>query len=304
MSKTNKTIIPEALKKGDHIAIIATARKVDKTMLLSAEKLIRSWGLTPVRGANLLKEEHQFSGSDNQRYSDLQWAMDDSKIKAVFCYRGGYGTVRILEGLNAEKLQLYPKWFIGYSDVTALHQYLNTQVNMASLHGTMLINFKENTSVALSSLKKTLFGETTHITAVSNKLNRHGEANAKVTGGNLAILQSLMGTPYELDAKGKILFLEDVDEYLYNIDRMMWTLKLSGKLDQLAGLIIGGMTDMNDHEIPFGTDAYASIMEKVKEFSYPVCFGFPAGHINDNRTIPFGVDLSLTVDKKGAILSD
>ncbi len=304
MSKSNKTIVPEALKKGDHIAIIATARKVDRSLLESAEQVIRTWGLEPIRGANLLSEEHQFSGSDDQRHSDLQWAMDDPRIKAVFCYRGGYGTVRILEGLSVDQLHLHPKWFIGYSDVTALHQYLNTQANMASLHGTMPINFNENTSAALTGLKKTLFGKRTHITASSNKLNRHGEANAEVIGGNLAILQSLMGTPYELATKGKILFLEDVDEYLYNIDRMMWTLKLSGKLNHLAGLIIGGMTEMNDHEIPFGTSAQESILEKVIDYNYPVCFDFPAGHIDDNNTIPLGVKLNLIVDKKGAILRD
>ena len=179
MSKTNKTIVPEALKKGDYIAIIATARKVDRSLLESAEQVIRTWGLEPIRGANLLSEERQFSGSDDQRHSDLQWAMDDPRIKAVFCYRGGYGTVRILEGLSAGQLQLHPKWFIGYSDVTALHQYLNTQVNMASLHGTMPINFNENTSSALTDLKKTLFGERTHITASSNKLNRHGQAKCR-----------------------------------------------------------------------------------------------------------------------------
>lgn len=302
MSKTNQTIVPAALKTGDQIAIIAPARKINPKLLASAEGMLRSWGLVPVRGVNLLKEKHQFSGTDSERKADLQCAMDDPQIKAVICFRGGYGTIRLLQDIRSEQLLLNPKWFIGYSDITALHLFLNSHLNIASLHGTMPINFTENTPEALGTLKSSLFGEPLEIEVSSHSSNRIGEATAQVIGGNLAIVQSLMGTPYEMDTKGKILFLEDVDEYLYNIDRMMWTLKLAGKLDHLAGLIVGGMTEMNDNETPFGSDPYSSIMEKIKDYNFPVCFNFPAGHINDNRTIPFGVKLQLTVDEKGVIL--
>ena len=302
MSKTKNRINPPTLKKGDRIAIIATARKIYDELLDPVENILKDWGLIPVRGANLFKKHHQFSGTDDQRRSDLQWAMDDPDIKAVLWFRGGYGTVRILDGLNCEKLCQNPKWFIGYSDVTALHQYLNTQVSIASIHGTMAINFTENTSQALNSLQTVLFGQGTDISFDANINNRTGEVTAEVIGGNLAILQSLMGTPYEIDTNGKILFIEDVDEYLYNIDRMMWTLKLSKKLDQLAGLIVGGMTEMNDHEIPFGASPMESILEKVSDFSYPVCFDFPAGHIKDNRAFPLGERLNLKVSNEKVYL--
>ena len=302
MSKTKNRIIPDTLKKGDRIAIIATARKIYDELLDPIENILKGWGLIPVRGANLFKEHNQFSGTDDQRRSDLQWAMDDPDIKAVLCFRGGYGTVRILDGLKCDKLCQNPKWFIGYSDVTALHQFINTQANMASIHGTMAINFTENTPSALASLKTVLLGQGTNITFDANSNNTTGEVTAQVIGGNLAILQSLMGTPYEINTNGKILFIEDVDEYLYNIDRIMWTLKLSKKLDQLAGLIVGGMTEMNDHEIPFGASPIESIIEKVSGFSYPVCFDFPAGHIKGNMSFPLGQMLNLKVTNEKVYL--
>ena len=295
VSKTKNITIPPSLKKGDHIAIIATARKINEDLLISAEDILKGWGLIPVRSSNLLKQHHQFSGSDSERRSDLQWAMDEPHIKAVLCYRGGYGTVRILDGLNCQKLCENPKWFIGYSDVTALHQYLNTQAAMASIHGTMAINFTENTTNALNSLKSIIFDKSVDVSFNSNVNNRTGEVTAEVIGGNLSIIQSLNGSTYDIDTQGKILFIEDVDEYLYNIDRMMWSLKLNGKLEHLAGLIVGGMTQMNDNEEPFGHTPFDSILEKVKDYNYPVCLDFPSGHINDNRAIPLGVKLKLNV---------
>ena len=301
MPKTNQTIVPPPLKKGDHVAIIATARKVSIDILISAEEILQSWGLVCERGPNLLKEHHQFAGTDEQRRSDLQWAMNDPNIRAIICFRGGYGTVRLLNELDIKQFSENPKWMIGYSDITALHLYLNKQ-NIASIHGTMPINFIENTTSSLETLQSLLFGLNYNVVAPAHPYNRAGVTHAQAIGGNLAIVQSLMGTPYEIDTKGKILFLEDVDEYLYNIDRMMWTLKLSGKLDDLAGLIIGGMTDMNDNDLPFGSSAYESIFEKVKEYDYPVSFNFPAGHLNKNNAIPFGINLKLLIDEKGASL--
>ena len=296
------TIVPSPLKKGDKVAIIATARKISIELLEQAESVFRSWDLEPLRGLNLTNKKYHFSGTDQQRQEDLQWAMDDSKIKAVFCFRGGYGTVRILKGLTDDQLVNNSKWIVGYSDITALHLFMQNQVGMASLHGTMPINFNENTPAALSTLRTLLFNEQYELLAPAHHYNRMGTTTGQIIGGNLAIIQSLMGTPYEIDTKDKILFLEDVDEYLYNIDRMMWTLKLSGKLDHLAGLIVGGFTEMKDNDLPFGADAYDSILEKVNEYDYPICFDFPAGHIDDNRAIPFGVTLQLKVEEKGVVL--
>lgn len=301
MPKTNETIVPSPLKRGDHVAIIATARKVSIDILSKAEQILQSWGLVCLRSPNLLREHHQFSGSDDQRRSDLQWAMNEPDVKAIICFRGGYGTVRLLNHLDPKQLIEQPKWIIGYSDVTALHLYLNEQ-NVASIHGTMPINFLENSSGSLESLQALLFDSAYEVFAPSHSFNRSGIVRSQAIGGNLAIVQSLMGTPYEIDTKGKILFLEDVDEYLYNIDRMMWTLKLSGKLDDLAGLIVGGMTDLNDNDKPFGSSAYESILEKVKDYNYPICFDFPAGHIHNNNAIPFGINLELMIDEKGVSL--
>ena len=301
MPKTNETIVPSPLKRGDHVAIIATARKVSIDILSKAEQILQSWGLVCLRSPNLLREHHQFSGSDDQRRSDLQWAMNEPDVKAIICFRGGYGTVRLLNQLDPKQLIEQPKWIIGYSDVTALHLYLNEQ-NVASIHGTMPINFLENSSSSLESLQALLFDSVYEVVAPAHSFNRSGIVRSQVIGGNLAIVQSLMGTPYEIDTKGKILFLEDVDEYLYNIDRMMWTLKLSGKLNDLAGLIVGGMTDLNDNDKPFGSSAYESILEKVKDYNYPICFDFPAGHIHNNNAIPFGINLELMIDEKGVSL--
>ena len=301
MPKTNETIVPSPLKRGDHVAIIATARKVSIDILSKAEQILQSWGLVCLRSPNLLREHHQFSGSDDQRRSDLQWAMNEPDVKAIICFRGGYGTVRLLNQLDPKQLIEQPKWIIGYSDVTALHLYLNEQ-NVASIHGTMPINFLENSSGSLETLQALLFDSAYEVFAPSHSFNRSGIVRSQAIGGNLAIVQSLMGTPYEIDTKGKILFLEDVDEYLYNIDRMMWTLKLSGKLNDLAGLIVGGMTDLNDNDKPFGSSAYESILEKVKDYNYPICFDFPAGHIHNNNAIPFGINLELMIDEKGVSL--
>lgn len=301
MPKTNETIVPSPLKRGDHVAIIATARKVSIDILSKAEQILQSWGLVCLRSPNLLREHHQFSGSDDQRRSDLQWAMNEPDVKAIICFRGGYGTVRLLNQLDPKQLIEQPKWIIGYSDVTALHLYLNEQ-NVASIHGTMPINFLENSSDSLETLQALLFDSAYEVDAPAHSFNRSGIVRSQAIGGNLAIVQSLMGTPYEIDTKGKILFLEDVDEYLYNIDRMMWTLKLSGKLDDLAGLIVGGMTDLNDNDKPFGSSAYESILEKVKDYNYPICFDFPAGHIHNNNAIPFGINLELMIDEKGVSL--
>jgi len=289
-------IVASTLSKGDKIAIIASARYVNINELLYAENLLIKWGLIPVRGKYLLEKHNVFSGTDKQRLSDLQEAIDNTEIRAIICFRGGYGSVRVLEDLDLSALKKYPKWIIGYSDITAIHNLLNNN-NIASLHGTMPINFKENTKESLLSLKTFLFNSEINITYKSSSLNRLGNVNAEIVGGNLAIIQSLSGTKYDINTSGKILFIEEIDEYLYNIDRMLWNLKLSGKLDNLAGLIIGQFTNIKDNDDAFGKTLEEIVLEKVKDFSYPICFDFPAGHINDNRTIPLAIKLKLDVGK-------
>ena len=303
MAKTNSSIVPPALKQGDKVAIVATARYVDSTALDFAEQMFKSWELNPVRGENLLQQEHNFAGSDQQRKADLQWAFDDPTIKAIFCFRGGYGSVRIVDELDNTILKNTLKWVIGFSDITALHNYMNSQCNSASLHATMPINYKENSSSALLSIKEFLFHQKINYTIDASSNNVLGKCNAPIVGGNLAILQSLSGTLYDIDTKGKILFIEDVDEYYYNIDRMLWTLKLSGKLSQLSGLIVGGFTNLKDNDTPFGKSIEEIVLEKVREFNYPVCFNFPAGHFNNNCAIPLGVSAELSVEKEKVYLS-
>ena len=281
----------------DKIAILSTARKINEKELNFAKQTITNWGLIPIESPNLRAQHHQFCGTDEQRASDFNWAIHQKEIKAILCFRGGYGSVRILESIDWNFLQQFPKWVIGYSDITALHNAIN-QLGLPSLHATMPINFSHNTQEALQSLKHALLGKKYSIETHPSPFNRLGNVEAEIVGGNLSILYSLSGTKYDIDTRGKILFIEDLDEYLYHIDRMLWNLKLSGKLAHLKGLIIGGMTNMHDNDIPFGMDVKQIILEITKEYNYPICFDFPAGHIDDNRALILGKKCKLKVQKE------
>lgn len=293
--------IPKPLKAGDKIGLISTARKISQAELNLAIATLKQWGLEPVLGKNIFLEHHQFAGTDLERTADLQEMLDRKDINAVLCVRGGYGTVRIIDQLNFEQFKKHPKWLAGFSDVTVLHSHLNN-LNIASLHSSMPISFNTNTDEAIQSLKNALFGEPLNIVCKAHPLNRCGECQAEVVGGNLSILYSLMGSPSEINTKGKILFLEDLDEYLYHIDRMMMNLKRSGKLSQLKGLIVGGMNKMNDNNVPYGKSAEEIILEAVSEFNYPLCFDFPAGHISDNRALILGQKARLEVKEKTTLI--
>lgn len=289
---------PQPLSKGDKVAIVSTARKISKTELEPALVIIKSWGLEPILGTNLFMENHQFSGTTEQRMDDFQNAIDNPEIKAIFCARGGYGTVQLIDSIDFYNFKKKPKWIIGYSDVTVLHNHINKNFGVSTLHATMPINYTTNTKEALESLKETLFGALPIYTIEHHELNRSGEAKGELVGGNLSIIYSLTGTSSQLDTKGKVLFLEDLDEYLYHIDRMMLNLKRSGMLTDLKGLIVGGMSDMKDNTVLFGKTAQEIIFDTVKEYQYPVCFDFPAGHINDNRTLIMGSEVDLLVGKE------
>jgi len=293
-------IQPEFLKKGDKIGIVACARKISKEELQPAIAIFESWGLQVVLGKHVFNANHQFSGTDEERAADLQSMLDDSTIKAVISARGGYGTVRIIDKIDFTTFKKSPKWIIGYSDITVLHSHIHN-LGFQTLHATMPINFEVDAN-ATDSLRKTLFGEKIEYHVDAHPLNRKGKAEGVIVGGNLSLVYALSGSVSDIDTKGKILFIEDLDEYLYHIDRMMMNLKRSGKLSGLAGLIVGGMTDMKDNTIPFGKTAEEIIVDAVKEYTYPVCFNFPAGHINNNMAIKFGNKVNFAVSENVVIL--
>lgn len=289
-------IKPPSLIKGDKIGLVAPARKIKPEEVEKSIDIIESQGFIPVYGNDLFAADNQFAGNNLIRASSIQQMLDDPKIKAIFCARGGYGSVRIIDLLNFDHFRKHPKWFVGYSDVTVFHSHINTVLGVQTLHASMPINFPENTDRALSGLFDVLQGTFPGYTIEPHHLNRKGNAEGILTGGNLSVLYSLMGSRSFPDMKDKILFIEDLDEYLYHIDRMMLGLKRAGLLEKLNGLIMGGMTDMNDNEVPFGKSAYEIIQEAVAAYDYPVCFGFPAGHFNNNQPLIMGAKVKLDVN--------
>jgi muramoyltetrapeptide carboxypeptidase len=293
--------VPSYLKKGDTVAIIATARKVSKEEIEPALAFFQSLGLSVVLGKHLFESNNQYAGNDSQRTEDLQWALNDPTIKAIVIARGGYGSVRLIEHIDLTEFKKHPKWVVGYSDVTVLHNAIHN-AGIATIHATMPLNFTKS-KVATQSMADALFGNLKQTTVEENYSNKSGIATGELVGGNLSLLYALSGTPYDLDTKDKVLFIEDLDEYLYHIDRMMMQLKLSGKLKHLKGLIVGGMTDMKDNAIPFGKFPEEIILDAVKDYNYPVCFDFPAGHIDHNLAMYFGRNVELTVSGDGAQLN-
>ncbi len=295
------TKAPAYLKPGDLILVIATARKTTPKIIQPALSILNEWGLTVELGPNVFKAQDQFAGTDDERASDLQWAMDHKRAKAVLVTSGGYGTIRIIDKINFNSFQKNPKWFIGYSDVTVLHNRFHN-LKLASLHGTMAFQFLKN-DAATQSLKDLLFGKKIKYEVRAHPLNRTGKAEAEIVGGNLSLLFAVSGTVDDIDTKNKILFIEDLDEYLYHIDRMMLQLKRSGKLKHLKGLIVGGMSDMKDNAVPFGKTAEQIILNAVEEYKFPVCFNFPAGHIENNMAIYFGKKAKFIVKKNKVTLT-
>ena len=295
-------IRPPYLKSGDTVMIVSSARRVTKSEIKPAADLLESWGLQVKYGKNLYKFQNQFSGTDAERASDFQSALNNKNVQASLCARGGYGTVRIVDQIDFKRFVKNPKWLIGYSDITVLHSHVH-KLGIETLHAPMAFNLSKLSANCLSVLKDSLFGQSLRYTsskqqASLEKLNRQGTAKGELVGGNLSILYSLAGTASDIDTNGKILFLEDLDEYLYHVDRMMMNLKRTGKLSNLAGLIVGGMSDMKDNEIPFGKTAEEIIQDAVSGYSYPVLYGFPSGHIPNNYPLIFGREATLKVTDK------
>jgi muramoyltetrapeptide carboxypeptidase len=286
---------PPSLKKGDSVYILSTAKKISRDEIALAVRTFESWGLKVVIGDTIGKEHNQFAGTDEERLKDFQKALDDRDIKAIICARGGYGTVRIMDDIIFDEMMKQPKWIVGFSDVTFLQTHISNNIGIQLLHAHMPIQFERSTPEAIESLRKELFGEKNEYQIEPHELNRQGEAQGILIGGNLSILYSITGTKSGLNTDRKIMFLEDLDEYLYHVDRMMINLKRSGKLQGLAGMIVGSFTDMHDNQIPFGKTAYEIIAEHVSPFSFPVCFDFPAGHIEDNRALVIGKTYKMQV---------
>lgn len=300
--------IPPYLQTGDTIAIVSTARKITRTEIDIAIRAIEKQGFKVKIGKTIGLENNQMAGTDKEKILDFNDQIYDPKVKAILCARGGYGSVRIVDHLDFDHLKKYPKWIIGYSDVTTIHQALFSQEICTSLHATMPINFSDSEEAKLNidSMFNALKGEKLIQSFAPHPLNRLGKSSGKVIGGNLSILYSLCGSrSNHMNFSGKILFLEDLDEYLYHVDRMMMNLKRNGILDNLSGLIIGGMSDMNDNSIPFGKNADEIIYEHVEDYTYPVAFNFPAGHTEKNRALKMGcpLDLKVTKDQSTSIQS-
>lgn len=288
-------MMPPRLKQGDKVMLISSARKVLPEEVNSAVEVLKSWGLIVEFGDNLFEQFNQFAGSDLQRTNDLQNAINDESIKAIFFARGGYGTVRIVDAINFFALTKNPKWIIGFSDITVLHAHLEKNFGIATLHSPMAFNFQKTPEEVLEKIKSMLFEGTQQYKVAAHPMNRKGESEGILIGGNLSIIYSLLGSVSDSDTDGKILFLEDLDEYLYHIDRMLQSLKRAGKLAKLAGLIIGGMNDMKDNLIPFGQSPEEIILDAVKEYDYPVCFGFPSGHLPVNFPLLLGDKIHFSV---------
>jgi muramoyltetrapeptide carboxypeptidase len=297
-------IIPSYLKPGDTIAITATARKVSMMETEPAIQLFESWGLKVKLATGLFSEQNQFAGDDATRAHALQELLDDPTVNAIICARGGYGTVRIIDQLDFSSFKKNPKWLIGFSDVTVLHSHILRHCGVAAVHASMAFSFQPHMidPENASTLRTVLFGENSSYTFNYDQHNRTGKATAKLVGGNLSVLYSLLGSQSDLDTTGTILFLEDLDEYVYHIDRMMMNMKRNGKLSNLAGMVIGGMNDMKDNTIPFGKNAHEIIAEHVAEYSYPVAFGFPAGHEKKNLALVFGESYTLDVQDQNSTL--
>ena len=290
------TIEPPHLKKGDKIAITCPAKKLPEPMT-DAVTLLQSWGLEVVLGDTVTASYHQFAGDDDMRAADMQRFIDDDSIKAIIAARGGYGTIRMIDKVDFSRLQQNPKWLVGFSDITLLHSHLLQNYNLQTIHGQMPMNIPDASARSLETLRKALFGEEVKYEYKQNSAGRNGSATGILTGGNLSLLIAALGSVSDVDYSGKILFIEDVGEYLYSIDRMMHTLKRAGKLENLAGLIVGGFTSIKDNDIPFGQTVPEIVMNVVAGYNYPVCFDFPAGHIPDNLSIVLGGKLHLEVNE-------
>jgi muramoyltetrapeptide carboxypeptidase len=305
--KFKSTIKPDYLKSGDTIAIIAPSGVLNNRnqAIENAKKLIVEWGLVPIIGKNIYKKNYHFAGNDKQRLEDLQWAFDHENIKAIWCARGGYGSIRIIDQLSFDQFKKYPKWLIGYSDITVLHNKLNN-LGFETIHGMMAVNMEENQkeiNESIESLKKCLFGELKSYHINNNKYNRIGKSSGILVGGNLTLLASQLGSSSEINTKDKILFIEEIGEYKYHIDRMLQSLKRAGFFDNCNGVLIGDMSEIKINSPSWGSSVNELIYDVLKPYKFPISFGIQSGHLKHNESLIFGRNIDLDVKASKTIIS-
>ena len=307
-NKNLKSLIkPDYLKSGDTIAIIAPSGVLNNRnqAIENAKKLIIEWGLVPIIGKNIYKKNYHFAGNDKERFDDLQWAFDHKNIKAIWCARGGYGSIRIVDKLNFDQFKKYPKWLIGYSDITVLHNKLNN-LGFETIHGMMAVNMEENQKEiieSIESLKNCLFGKLKSYHINNNKYNRIGKSSGILVGGNLTLLASQLGSNSEIDTKNKILFIEEIGEYKYHIDRMLQSLKRAGFFDNCNGVIIGDMSEIKINSPSWGSSVNELIYDVLKPYKFPISFGIQSGHLKHNKSLIFGRNIDLDVKASKTIIS-
>lgn len=290
------------LKPGDLIQLVAPAKAIDKEFVDYAKSFFEKNGFKVSIGENCLGKYNYFSGTDEQRILDFQNALDNPEVKAIICARGGYGAVRIVDNIKWANQVLHPKWIVGFSDITVFHQQMQF-LEQKSIHGSMPLNFKENTEESLNTLLKALKGKSYVIEIESSPFNRNGHAEAELIGGNLSIICSLLGTDIQPNYKGKILFIEEVGEQLYAIDRMFFSLKKAGILNAISGLIIGGMTNIKDStETSIGMRVEEIVLQHFEYLKKPICFNFPSGHLDDNRALILGERVKFEVNSSKTTL--
>jgi muramoyltetrapeptide carboxypeptidase len=292
---------PESLKEGDKVIILSPAGALNENFLFAPMEVLSSWGLDPILSENSKSRHHEFAGTDEVRRDAFQSAIDDPKIKAIFCARGGYGSTRIIDELDWSKFIEHPKWIIGYSDITTFHNRLN-QLNCESLHATMPKDYKTNTRYTMDSLKSSLFNTPPKYSIDNSDFNRPGKTKGKMIGGNLSIIHNLIGTKFNIQFKDNILFLEEIGEYYYSVDRMLWALKHAGIFDEISGLIIGSFTNIKQNDIAFPETIESMILKFVEGRDIPVVFDFPSGHEDDNWSLIMSGNYKLEVDNRTSVI--